>query len=407
MKIIHIFDHSLPIQDGYSTRSWSILQQQVALGWDVLPVTGPRQHSEKDDIQVVSGMAFYRTSCAKSIWEKIPVFRQLWTIKLIYSRLVSLISTCFPDVIHAHSPALNGVAAYFAARRFSLPMVYEVRAFWEDAAVDQGTSTENGWRYRLTRAMENFVLRRAEKVTVICEGLRHDIESRRLNLLPVKVIPNSVDYDLLSIPLLRDEQLAISYELALGKTIGFVGSFYEYEGLDLLVRAMPELIKNDPDIRLLLVGGGIHEVSLRADVAKLGISRNVIFAGRIPFDQVGRFYSVIDVLAYPRKSLRLTELVTPLKPLEAMAQNKVFVASDVGGHRELVTDGETGVLFKAGDVNALVDAIKALMKDLVLQSRLRNNGSAFVREQRNWRTTINLYLQVYEEAIELAKKKIE
>lgn len=395
MKILHVFDHSLPLQDGYSSRSWAILQEQIKRGWTVLPVTGPRQNSPKNDEEEVSGLTFYRTEDSPSIWGRLPVIKQFWSIWLIYRRLCQLIPLLKPEVIHAHSPALNGVAAHFAAKKFALPLVYEVRAFWEDAAVDQGTSSENGLRYRLTRALENYVFKRASRVTTICEGLKRDIEARGLCAAPVTVIPNAVEYERFSKEIPRDKPLAAQFGLKAGSTLGFIGSFYDYEGLDLLIEAMPALLAKNPDIKLLLVGGGVQNAALRQQASQLGLNEQVIFTGKVPFADVERFYSVIDVLVYPRKSLRLTELVTPLKPLEAMAQRKVFVASDVGGHHELVRDGVTGMLFKADDATSLVSAILNVVASPALQAMLRENGLAFVRDERNWRNSVERYVDVY------------
>jgi PEP-CTERM/exosortase A-associated glycosyltransferase len=292
------------------------------------------------------------------------------------------------------------MAAIWAAKRFGLPVVYEVRAFWEDAAVDQGTSSPGGLRYRLTRALENHVFRRATRVMAICEGLRQDIEARGLCAHPVTVIPNGVAYERFSQDTPVDAALAAHHGLKPGHTLGFIGSFYDYEGLDLAIGAMPELVAHDPHIRLLLVGGGLQDQALREQARRLKLDQSVIFTGKVPFDQVEKYYSVIDVLVYPRKSLRLTETVTPLKPLEAMAQRKVFVASDVGGHRELIRHGETGVLFKADDASAFVDAVINLLASDDQQRHLRAEGLEFVREHRNWTRIVSLYERVYAEVVE-------
>lgn len=340
-------------------------------------------------------MTFYRTADRPSFWGRLPVIKQFWTIWLIYARLCQLIPVLKPDVLHAHSPALNGVAAHLAAKRFGLPLVYEVRAFWEDAAVDQGTSSEGGLRYKLTRGLENFVFKRAARVTTICEGLKRDIEARGLCKAPITVIPNAVEYERFSKEMPRDDALAAQYGFVAGNTLGFIGSFYDYEGLDLMIQAMPKLLEHNPDIKLLLVGGGMQDQALRLQAEQLGLQHAVIFTGKVPFAEVERYYSVIDILVYPRKSLRLTELVTPLKPLEAMAQRKVFVASDVGGHHELVEDGVTGVLFKADNVDALVEAINGLISRPDLQQTLRENGLSFVRDERNWKNSVANYVDVY------------
>ena len=399
MKIVHIFDHSFPLQDGYSARSLAILQEQQNRGWKVFPLTGPRQGSTKDETESVFGINFFRTKNKGALMFKLPLVKQFWTIWVIYQRLKVVVANTKPDVLHAHSPALNGVAALWVARQCKLPLVYEVRAFWEDAAVDQGTSSPEGLRYKITRALENYVFGKAQQVTTICEGLKEEIDSRNLCASPVVVIPNAVETERFLKPLPREEALAASYGLTEGLTLGFIGSFYDYEGIDLAIRAMPELLKINPKLRLLLVGGGVQDAALRALADNLNIEKEVLFTGRVNFDQVEKYYSVIDVLVYPRKSLRLTELVTPLKPLEAMAQKKVFVASDVGGHKELIKHGETGMLFKADCMDSYVKAVQELIFSKKLQSSLKEQGLNFVCNERNWVKSVEKYESVYSSAL--------
>jgi PEP-CTERM/exosortase A-associated glycosyltransferase len=222
-----------------------------------------------------------------------------------------------PEILHAHSPALNAIPALWVGRRFGIPVVYEVRAFWEDAAADHGTSREWGLRYRLTRGLETFALRRADAVTTICEGLRSDMATRGIRPDKVTVIPNAVDT--------RNSSPAGSrrpawHRRADAVVLGFIGSFYAYEGLPLLLEALPRILAVDKRVRVLLVGGGPQNADLERLVAARGLGDKVVFAGRVPHSEVERYYDLVDVLVYPRLSMRLTELVTPLKPLEAMAQ---------------------------------------------------------------------------------------
>jgi glycosyltransferase involved in cell wall biosynthesis len=177
--------------------------------------------------------------------------------------------------------------------------------------------------------------------------------------------------------------------------IGFVGSFYAYEGLDLLIAALPEILARRPEARVLLVGGGPQEAALRALARELRVAGKVVFTGRVPHAEVQRYYSIVDVLAYPRHSMRLTELVTPLKPLEAMAQGHLLVASDVGGHRELIRHGETGELFRAGSAPALAEAILALLERRERWPALRARGRAFVEAERTWAASVARYAPIY------------
>jgi PEP-CTERM/exosortase A-associated glycosyltransferase len=300
-----------------------------------------------------------------------------------------------PDILHAHSPALNAIPALRVGRRLGIPVVYEVRAFWEDAAADHGTSREGGVRYRLTRALETYALRRAGHVTTICEGLKQDIVGRGIPERGVTVIPNAVD--LAAFAYGAKPELALKAALGLeGKTvIGFIGSFYAYEGLDLLLAALPRVLARVPDARVLLVGGGPEETALKTLAGTLGIADKVVFTGRVPHHEIQRYYSIVDVFAYPRHSMRLTDLVTPLKPLEAMAQGCLLVASDVGGHRELIHDGETGVLFRAGDVASLAEAIVRLLGERDRWPQLRAQGRCYVERERNWAGSVARYRDVF------------
>lgn len=399
MKILHIFDHSIPIQDGYATRSRCIINQQRENGWQTSHITGPKQGSKEDIKEDISELSFYRTKPGSSFFHQLPVIKQFAAIYDIYKRLLEVIKVEKPDILHAHSPALNGVAAALASKKSGVPFVYEIRAFWEDAAVDQGTNKEGDIRYRLIRAMENWVVKRAQAVFTICEGLKKDLESRGVCSSPIVVIANAVDLNQLEEPLDYQHDIAKKFELTQGKTLGFIGSFYDYEGLNLLINSIPDLLKWSSDIRVLLVGGGDEYTNLKEQVSKLGLEDKVFFTGKVSYEDVNRYYSVIDVLVYPRKSMRLTELVTPLKPLEAMAQSKVFIASDVGGHKELVTHEKTGLLFKSDDANDLTRKIKRILTEKTLQENILHNGKQFVIKERNWISSVKNYEKTYKKLI--------
>lgn len=397
MRTLHILDHSLPLQSGYTFRTRAILAEQRALGWESYHLTTPKQGAVVESIEEHDGLRFYRTP--PGALAKWPILNQWDVVRASAKRLRQLIPEIKPDLLHAHSPALNGLAALDAARRFRLPLVYEVRAFWEDAAVDHGDCREGDLRYRLTRAMESHVLKRAQQVTTICEGLRSDIVARGLPPERVTVIPNAVDLKRFS-ELPRDQALAAELGLSEARVIGFIGSFYAYEGLDLLLQALARVRDRRPELRLLLVGGGPQEERLKALANQLGLNDRVLFTGRVPHAEVGRYYSLVDCFVYPRHSMRLTELVTPLKPLEAMAQGRLVLASDVGGHRELIKAGETGFLFRADDVEALAEALLDLLAREAEWSEVRQRAHQFVESERNWPVSVSRYAAVYARALE-------
>lgn len=395
IRILHVLDHSIPLHSGYTFRTRSILQAQRALGWQTFHITSPKQGAVQAARETVDGLEFYRTPAATGALARLPVLNQVAVIDALAARLLEVAREVRPDVLHAHSPALNAVAALRVGRKLGIPVVYEIRAFWEDAAVDHGTSKEWGLRYRLTRAMETWALQRVDAATTICEGLRAEIIGRGIPARKIEVIPNAVDIGDFAVGGPRDEALAQQLGLD-GKTVlGFIGSFYAYEGLDILLNAVPAMLAKRPEIRVLLVGGGPQDAALRAQAKALGIEGQVIFTGRVPHSEVQRYYNLVDVLCYPRHKMRLTDLVTPLKPLEAMAQGRLMVASDVGGHKELIEDGRTGVLFAAGDAGALSEQVLALLAAPHTWQEFRHLGRRFVEQERNWTASVARYRNVY------------
>ena len=395
MRILHILDHSIPLHSGYTFRTRSILREQRALGWETFHITGSKQGESPAPEETVDGLHFYRTPAGKGMLSRLPVLNQKQVIDGLVRRLEEVIPKVKPDVLHAHSPCLNAIAALRAGKKFGIPVVYEVRAFWEDAAVDHGTSREFGLRYRLTRALETYALKNVDAVTTICEGLRKDIVARGIPASKVTVIPNAVDIGAFAVGGLAD--LALKHKLGLQdkRLIGFIGSFYAYEGLDVLLRAVPLMTPAMPDLRVLLVGGGPQEAQLKQLAKELGIEDKVVFTGRVPHAEVQRYYDLLDVLVYPRLSMRLTDLVTPLKPLEAMAQGRVLAASDVGGHLELIEDGKTGVLFKADDPRSLADKVGQLLERQQQWPALRAAGREYVESERNWPVSVARYKKIY------------
>jgi PEP-CTERM/exosortase A-associated glycosyltransferase len=393
MKVLHILDHSIPLHSGYTFRTLSILREQRRLGWETCHLTGPKQTGAKQAEEVVDDWHFYRTLATPTT--SVPGLNEWLMMRLLERRLLEVAQLTQPHLLHAHSPVLNALPALRVGRKLGIPVVYEVRAFWEDAAVDHGSTTEGSLRYRLSRWMETLALRRASHVFTICEGLRIDIAGRGIPVDDITVIPNAVDVDSFEPGGTPDLSLKADLGLQGASIIGFIGSFYAYEGLDLLLDAFPAILAKCPDARILLVGGGPQEAALKAQAVRLGLADKVVFTGRVPHGEVRRYYDLIDVLAYPRHSMRLTELVTPLKPLEAMAQGRLLVASDVGGHKELIQDGVTGILFESGSAGALANAIVEVLATPERGSTIRRAARSFVETQRNWQASVANYVDVY------------
>ena len=395
-RVLHVLDHSLPLHSGYTFRTRAILTAQVATGLEVRGITGLRHEAEGPECEQAEGLTFHRTRGSAS---GPPGLREWREINLLADAIVALARDWRPDLLHAHSPALCGMAALIAGQRLGLPVVYEIRAFWEDAAVSNGTSTEGSIKYRLTRALENHVVKGAERVVTICQGLKDDLVKRGVQASKISLSPNGVDLALFGEAAPREPELARQLGLGDGPVIGFIGSFYDYEGLDDLIAALPLLRQRQPDAELLLVGGGPMEAALQEQAKASPVGDAIHFAGRVPHAEVERYYALIDVLAFPRKRSRLTDLVTPLKPLEAMAQGRLVAASDVGGHRELISAGETGVLFTPDDPAACATALAELLDHRDTWDDLRSAGRAHVAAQHDWKTNVLRYQDVYQAAL--------
>ena len=340
--MLHVLDHSWPVLSGYSIRSRNLITAQHKLGQAILVVTGPLHELDDptgSDI-TVDGVSYNRTPIAGGFAQ--TALKRRWPLcasgrpsDSCADRILQLIDSQPVSIVYAHSPALCGLAGLQAARRRGLPFVYEVRAFWEDAAVDQKRTRASSLRYRLTRGLESYVARRADAVAAIAQPMLEDLCQRGLPEEKLFHLPNGVDADVFS-PIPRDTGLANELGFTDEPVFGFFGSLYRYEGVAWLIRAVAELHSRGNRFKVLIIGNGEDEAAIGDAIREYGAAGYVRIIGRVPHDEIRRYYSVVDVMVFPRLSIRLTELVTPLKPLEAMSLKKAVLASNVGGHRELV-----------------------------------------------------------------------
>ena len=400
MRILHVLDHSLPLQSGYVYRTLGIVNQQRKIGWEPILVTSGKHQSFIEDgngepIERIGDWEVFRTPPATGVASRLPVLGDITIVHDLGRRLDEIIPEIKPDILHAHSPALNGLAAIQAGRRHNVPVVYEVRAFWEDARLSHHNRTRPDLKYHATRRLETYVLQRAAAVTTICDGLAQEMTERGIPTDKVTVIPNAVDRGAFTGCGVPDPALAARLGVTGRTVLGFFGSFYSYEGLHLLLQAIARVRLVHPTIAVLLAGGGPEEAALRRLVSELGIASNVVFAGRVPHSEIQKYYDLADLLVFPRLSMRLTELVTPLKPLEAMAQQRIVVASDVGGHRELMRHRETAYLFAPDDPRHVAEGILGALYDRPAWPRIQSQALRFVERERCWEASVARYDRVY------------
>ncbi len=392
MNILHILDHSVPLFSGYSFRSRSIIHAQRTLGLKPVVLTSPKHGSTADGLEEIEGIRYYRTVALSS---DVPFVREIKLMVRLWRRIDAIAKAEKIDVIHSHSPVLNGLPALWVSRRLKIPLVYEARAFWEDAAVDHGTITEASFRYCVSRRLETFLFKHADHTVTICEAMRLELARRGVGLNRVSVVPNGVNIEEFT-PVKRCAALSDRLGVNGGPIFGFIGSFYHYEGLRFLVEAFRQIRTKIPNAHLILVGGGEEEAALKS---LAGTSESIVFTGSVPHNEISDYYSLIDVFVCPRLRMRLTDLVTPLKPLECMAMGKAILASDVGGHRELIDDNRTGQLFASENSEDFVQKAVRLAADPALRQRLGETGRCFVTRERSWDNLVRYYVRIYQELL--------
>jgi PEP-CTERM/exosortase A-associated glycosyltransferase len=395
-----VFDVSIPMHAGYTFRSRAILEQQRALGWKTFHVTSSKQVFKGTWKAVESAESFEFNRTRPGRLHDVPVLRQYDVIRQLKPRIKQVALEQKVDLMHAHSPCLVGLATMSVAKELGIPFVYECRAFWEDASVDTGKIVENGMQYKFIRALETKVFKGADEVICISKGLYDDILERGVSKSKVTIVGNAANLEQFKVLGDKDPLLLKTLGLEGKAVLGFFGSFYFYEGIDQVIAALPLIKQSIPNIHLLLLGGGNEENALKAQAQTLGVSDCVSFIGRVPQSEIPVHSSLVDAFIFPRRSIRLTNTVTPLKPLEAMAQGRLVIASDVGGHKELIDDNKTGYLYPAESEQGLVDAVIRTLKAGAANQGVRDNALAFVQSERSWRAVAKRYESVYQRLVD-------
>ena len=245
MKILHILDHYKPHFSGYVFRSSYIMKHQREFGLEPVIVTSPKHGNTEKPLEEIDNIRIYSTQ--QNNFGNMPFIKEVRLMKALQKRIEKIISKENPDIIHAHSPSLNGISALRAGKKYGVPVVYEVRALWEDAAVDHGTFKGSSFKYSASRFVETQLFKRADALFAICNGLKNEIVSRGIPGDKVTVIQNCVDTKIFS-PSKYDEEITHRYGLKGNLVIGFIGSFYKYEGIDILIDSYVKVLKKRNEI---------------------------------------------------------------------------------------------------------------------------------------------------------------
>jgi glycosyltransferase involved in cell wall biosynthesis len=298
-------------------------------------------------------------------------------------------------IVHAASNYRNALPALVAARRLGLPFVYEVRGLWELTRASKHAGWEATQRFELDRRWELETARGADHVLTISESLKAELVEAGVPGETVSILPNAVDPERHA-PRAYDVKLAGRFGLAREDLVVFyAGSMVPYEGLDDLIRAVALARAEGVGLRLILVGDGESRADLERLTHEEEASDYVSFVGRVPPDEVQGYMSLADVIALPRKPFKVCEVVPPLKPFEAMAMGKAVVVSDLPALREVVRDGETGLVCRPADPAHLATVLRRLQEDRDLTTRLGEAGRAWVTANRTWSANAATLVQLY------------
>jgi glycosyltransferase involved in cell wall biosynthesis len=401
-RVLHIVSRALPYHEvGYTLRSQSVGEAQAAAGLEphVATLGNVPANVGVPDAPLdwdVRGLPYHRVA---------PAFVD----NGFHDRLVTasarglaeLADRIRPAVLHPASNHLQAQVALAAAAPLGIPVVYEVRGFIEETWASHPERDEDAARasdrYRAVRDTETRVMAASDALVTLSETMRLEIIERGCAAENVVVIPNAVDVERFR-PLARDDGLAAS--LGIGRdepVVGYISTFTAYEGIRYLLEAAAALRGRGRRFRLLLVGDGLDRDPLVQTGRRLGLDDGtLIMPGRVPNDEVARYYSVIDVFVVPRTADRVSALVTPLKPFEAMAMERALVVSDVPPLREIVTPGETGLLFRREDADDLAAVLEGLLDDEALRHRLGRQAREWVAAERTWAQNGARYRALYE-----------
>jgi PEP-CTERM/exosortase A-associated glycosyltransferase len=398
-RVLHVLNNSLPHTiAGYTVRTHRIAQAQRAAGLDPVMVTragypalqGVFDAAPYDE---VDGITYHRLPA-----EGLARRGQAALIQANVDRLAPLVERYRPAVLQPTSPYENPRAALAIGAATGIPVVYEVRGFLEQTWRSRhGTAAGDSERFRLTREIEGWCMRRADRVVTLGDAMKADIVARGADPDNVWVIPNAVDADDF-VPQPVDPALRADLGFAGSDVVlGYVSSLVSYEGVTYLLDAIARLRSSRANVRGLIVGDGVERTALEHQAAALGLGDAVRFTGRVPITEVQRYYHQIDVFVVPRTNDEVSRTVTPLKPLEAMALERAVVTSDVPALRELIEPGETGLVFAAEDAADLAATVAPLLDDPAARSRLGKAAREWVTAERTWRRNGERYRELFAE----------
>ena len=402
-KILYLLHNTLPFHSGgYATRAHGlmegtnssekfIMQGVSRLGYpkDILKLSSDEHIENQEEID---GIMYHRL---KSDTRRGNTTYYNY-IKEYGEAVVELAKREKPFAIHAASNLYNGLACVYAAKKLGIKSIYEIRGLWEITRISREPEWLDTDMYKFNADMETIAALNSDVVITITEALKNEMISRGVPADKIKVLPNGVVSDRFK-PLVKNNELAKKLNLEDKTVIGFIGSFVQYEGLNYLVDAVKILVdRGITNLGLLMVGDGAVWEETKERVSKLNLDEYFVFTGRVPHEEVEEYYSLVDIAPFPRKGLPVCEMVSPLKPFEAMAMEKAVLSSNVAALEEIVKDGYNGLLFEKDNVEDFADKLEILINDDELRAKLGKQAREWVIKERDWGVLSKKLIDIYE-----------
>lgn len=401
-RLCYVLHNSLPYASGgYATRAHGVADGLTALGYEVYGLNRPgypfdiNKNFKKGELELhtkVDSVIYLHT--------EEPKRRNLYRYDYMHDS-IKIYEDYFlelkPEVVIAASAYISAFPALIAARKLGIPFIYEVRGFWEVTLMSRDLKYKDTDKFFMMKSLEKIISNSADHVFTLTGAMKQELIERGVNRSKVSVIPNSCFPERFQ-PISKNTLLAKEFNLPLNiPVIGYIGTFVDYEGLENLTEACGMLKARGIEFRLLLVGSENTSTKDKGPIAKMieqyahkyDIEDWLILPGRVPHEQVEGLYSLIDIAPFPRKPWPVCEMVSPMKPLEALAMKKAVIVSSVEALQEMIIDGQTGLVFDKNSIIDLADKLQTLILDEDLRVRLGNNGREWVEKERSWEVTMS------------------
>ncbi|HVM58775.1 MAG TPA: glycosyltransferase family 4 protein [Candidatus Paceibacterota bacterium] len=290
------------------------------------------------------------------------------------------------DLVHCLLAFPHSFFAMRMAKKYKLPFLMG----------GQGTFAVLPLTYPLERRMLLASYRAAKEIMVPSEFTKAKIlEYAKSPVAPISIVHNGVNFSRFE----KEPDLsALRARYAGKKVLLTVGGLKRRKGQDIVLRALPEVLKRHPDARYVLVGSGDKQEWLESIARELGVAEAVEFVGQKTGEDLVRYFYLADVYVHTPRVNNLNFEGFGIVYLEAGACGKPSVATDAGGIRDAVLDGQTGLVAADGDVAGVASAINRLLDDPMLAKRLGEAGKAYAREH-DWDAIAAQFIERYERYI--------